>query len=379
MPRRILVLNERDPLSPMTGGAETHVFEIFRRLVRRGHQVTVLAASFPGAAPDESVGGVRVRRLANRYLYYFLVARAARREAGRHDVVVDVLNKLPFFSPWFVPLPCAAIVHHLFGTTAFRQVPLPVAVVSWLLEKLIPLAYRRTPMIAISPSTRTDLAGRGLDPSNIEVVPPGIDRETHVAIDDGTRRQPIVVWIGRLEPYKRADVVIDAIADVRAVVPDASLVVVGAGSARAALEERARRSGVGGCVRFTGYVPEAEKIDWIRRASVLVQTSEKEGWGMTVIEANVCNTVAVATDVPGLRDSVRNGESGLLVEYGNVRALADALVRVLTDRDLRERLLAGGKSWGERFGWDEAAEATEELVERAIAGKSPRRTPAPPP
>ena len=366
MHRRILVLNERDPRSPMTGGAETHVFEIFRRLALRGHDVLVLAASFPGAAREEVVDGVRVRRLANRYLYYFLVAREARREAGGRDVVVDVLNKLPFFSPWLVPLPCVAIVHHLFGTTAFRQVPLPVAIVSWLLEKLIPAAYRGRPVLAISPSTRDDLVGRGLDAESIVVVPPGIDTQTHQATDDGLGREPIVLWIGRLEPYKRADIAIDAISAVREKVPAATLVIIGAGSARASLEAAARERGLAGAVRFTGYVSEQEKIDWIRRASVLVQTSEKEGWGMTVIEANVCNTVAIATDVPGLRDSVRDGESGLLVPYGSAAALADALVRVLTDRELRTKLVRGGKAWGESFGWEEAATETERLIERAI-------------
>lgn len=367
MRRRILVLNERDPSNPMAGGAETHVFEIFRRLVADGHDVLVLAASFPGCAREEVVQGVRVRRLANRYLYYALVPWAARREAARgRDVVVDVLNKLPFLSPWFVPLPCLAIVHHLFGSTAFRQAPAPVALVSWLMERLIPLAYRGVPMLAISPSTKADLVERGLDPARIHVVPPGVDKATHQAIDDGVTREPIVLWIGRLEPYKRADLAIDALKDVRAAVPDATLVLVGAGSARAALEARVREQGLGEHVRFTGFLPEEEKIAWIRRSAVLVQTSEKEGWGMTVIEANVCNTVAVASNVPGLRDSVRHGVSGLLFEYGDRQGLAEALVRVLRDANLRARLLAGGKEWGERFGWEEVAEDTAALVEEAI-------------
>ena len=371
--RRILVLNERDPANPMTGGAETHVFETFERLAARGHDVLLLAASFPGCAREEIVQGVRVRRLANRYLYYFVVPWVARREARRgRDIVVDVLNKLPFFSPWLVPLPCMAIVHHLFGTTEFRQVPFPVAMVSWLLEKLIPLAYRRVPILAISPSTKSDLSARGLDPAQIHVVPPGIDRQSHRALDDGSSRAPLVLWIGRLEPYKRADLMIEAMAEVRAAVPEANLVVVGAGSARESLEARARQAGLAACVRFTGFVPEAEKIAWIQRAAVVVQTSEKEGWGMTVIEANVCNTVAVASNVPGLRDAVRDGVTGLLFEYGDRRGLAAAVIRALTDTDLRTRLIGEGRSWGERFGWDEVADDTEALIEHALGGPAPQ-------
>src|SRR6185369_11991026 len=148
--------------------------------------------------------------------------------------------------------------------------------------------------------------------------------------------------------------------EVRAAVADATLVIVGAGSQRAALEQRAAEQGLAGCVRFTGFVSEADKIAWIRRAAVVVQTSEKEGWGMTVIEANVCNTVAVASDVAGLRDSVRDGETGQLVEYGNTAELAHALVQVLTDRELRSRLIRGGSAWGMRFDWDEVAVRTEE-------------------
>lgn len=365
--RRILVLNERDPANPLAGGAETHVFELFGRLVAAGHEVTVLAASFPGCAREQVLQGVRVRRLANRYLYYALVPWVARREARDKDVVVDVLNKLPFLSPWFVPRPCMAIVHHLFGTTAFRQVPAPIAVVSWLMERLIPLAYRGVPMLAISPSTKADLVERGLDPSRIHVVPPGVDRATHQPLDDGLHREPIVVWIGRLEPYKRADLVVEAMAGVQAAIPSARLVVVGEGSARGALETLAARRGLAGCVSFTGFVPEEQKIAWLQRAAVLVQTSEKEGWGMTVIEAGACNTPAVASDVPGLRDSVRDGTTGLLFPFGDVQALVAALVRVLADEPLRRTLVRGAKQWADRFGWDEVAEDTASLLEDAIA------------
>ncbi len=366
--RRILVLNERDPRNPRTGGAETHVFELFSRLAARGHEVTLLAARFPGGAREEVVQGVRVKRLASRYLYWLLVPWAARREAARGcDVVVDVLNKLPFFSPWFVPKPCFAIVHHLLGHTAFQQVPFPVALASWLLEKLVPAAYARTPMLAISPSTKADLVQRGLDAGRIHVVPPGMDLEAHHPLDDGVERPPVVLWVGRLEPYKRADVLLEAMPEVLRAVPGVTLVVVGEGSQRAALEARTASGLLAGRVRFAGFVSEHEKIAWLRRASVLVQSSEKEGWGMTVIEANACNTVVVASNVEGLRDSVRHDETGLLVPFGDPRALAAALVRTLEDRALRRRLLEGGLAWARHFGWEEVADDAEQLVEHAVA------------
>jgi glycosyltransferase involved in cell wall biosynthesis len=378
-PRRsIVVLNERDLENPLAGGAEVHVFEIFRRLTARGHRVRVLAASFPGAAPVTDHHGVTIRRLVTRYAYYARVPFALRRALAEEptDVVVDVLNKFPFFTPWVAAVPCAAIVHHLFGRTAFRQVAMPIALATFAAEKLIPFAHRTTPMLAISASTRDDLVARGIAAEHIVVVPPGLDRAAYVPGPAGPRA-PLILWIGRLEPYKRADVLIDAMPEILRQVPAARLAIVGAGHARVALEERVRRRGVGHAVEFTGFVPEERKIDYLRRAAVLVNTSEKEGFGLTVIEANACGTPNVSTDVAGLRDSVRDGETGLLVPFGEAPALARAVLRVLTDPGLRDRMVAQGLEWSARFSWDRAADGMETTIERAIARRQrPETAPA---
>lgn len=366
--RRILVLNERDLDNPLAGGAEVHVFEIFQRLVERGHTVQLLAASFRGAAAAVSMRGIAVRRLTNRYLYYARAPLALRRElaAGSVDVVVDVLNKFPFLTPWVADVPCCAVVHHLFGRTAFRQVWFPVALATYLAEKLIPLAHRRTPMLAISESTRDDLVARGIAADNVTVVPPGLDGNVYAPNHQATRA-PLIVWIGRLERYKRADVMIDAMPEIRRHVPAARLAIIGSGHACGALEEHARRLGVADAMEFTGFIPEEHKVAYLQRAALLVNTSEKEGFGLTVVEANACGTPSVATDVPGLRDSVRDGETGLLVPFGDAPALARAAVRLLTDEQLRARLAANGLVWAARFSWERAADAAEAIIESAIA------------
>lgn len=367
--RRIVVLNERDLANPRAGGAEIHVVEIFRRLAARGHSVRMLTASFRGAAPTETTDGIEIRRLAgNRYSYYPQMPFALRRELVRApaDVVVDVLNKLPFFSPAVVEVPCCAIVHHLFGATAFQQVPFPIAVATALAEQAIPFVYRRTPMLAISESTRADLVARGIPAEHVVVAPPGIDAKAYAPGPLGPR-PPLIVWIGRLERYKRADVMIDAFAEIHRRVPDARLAVIGSGQARAALEHRVRRRELGGTVEFTGFISEARKIEYLQRAAVLVNTSVKEGFGLTVIEGNICGTPNVSTDVPGLRDSVRHEETGLLVPFGDTSALAEAAVRVLTDSALRERLVVGGLAWASTFSWEHAADVTERMIEAAVA------------
>jgi glycosyltransferase involved in cell wall biosynthesis len=367
-PRSLLVLNERDPEHPLAGGAEVHVYEILARMVERGWRVTHLAASFPGAAKETKLRGVAVKRLANRYLYYGVVPFAARRELARarYDIVVDVLNKLPFLSPWLVGEPCFAIVHHLFGATAFKQVAPPIAAVTYLAEKLIPFAYRDTRMLAISPSTKEDLVARGIAGDHVFVVPPGLDHRTH---SPGRRdeKAPLVLWIGRLEPYKRGDVMLDAMKTIAARLPGARLTIVGEGSSRRELEARAASLGLGELTHFTGFVSEEEKIGWIRRSSVVVNTSEKEGWGMTVIEANACGVPSVSSNVSGLRDSVRDGVTGYLYPYGDSAALAETILRLLTDAALWNGMSERAREWAARFTWDQVTDDTIALLEESLA------------
>ncbi len=367
----LFVLNERDHANPRTGGAEVHLFEIFGRLAARGFPVTLICAGYPGASPREHAHGIDIRRVGNRYTFYLrgplLFRRLARTIDGRALLVED-LNKLPFYGPLYSPLPILAFVHHLFGTTAFRQVSLPVAAVTYLSELGVPPVYRRVPMIAVSPSTRDDLVARGVAAGSITVITNGLD---HVRYSpDGSEPGPVILSLGRVEPYKRIDLVVAAMPRILAAVPSARFVVVGRGDALPALERQVARLGVGGAVEFRGFVDDDEKVALYRAARVFVNPSEKEGWGLTVMEANACGAPAVASDVPGLRDSVRHEETGLLVPFGDVDAWTAAILRLLQEAETWRRLRAGALAWAARFGWDAITDQVEAVIERVV--ESPR-------
>jgi len=368
--RRLLILNERDPRNPLSGGCEVYLFEIFSRLAARGHHVTLLAATFPGCSREETIDGVHVRRLTNRYAFYFKGPLEARRlaRAGSVDVVIDALSKLPFLSPWLVPAPCLALVMHLFGTTAFAQAPFPVALVTWLSEKLIPACYRSTPMVSISPSTRDDLVERGLPYEMVAIVPCGIDHGLYRPVAGSSSASPLIGWLGRVEKYKRLDNMLEAMVGLRKQIPDLRLVVIGDGGALQESRQLATHLGLDDCVEFAGFVSAERKVELLGQAHVLVNSSEKEGWGLTVIEGNACGTPTVASNVPGLRDSVVDGETGLLYEYADVAAMESALLKVLSDAQLRQRLETAALEWAARFTWDAAACDVETLVERSLHG-----------
>jgi len=368
VPRHVLVLNERDLDNPRAGGAEIHLFEIFGRLAAAGDRVTMLCAGFPGGAAEATIAGVHVRRLGgNRLGYYTQAVQACRVYITRErpDVLVEALNKMPFLSPLYTRIPLVAVVHHLFGTTAFQQVPAPVAAAVVGAEWLIPRLYRRATFVAISDSSRDDMVERGIPASAIRVVLCGVDHERYRPDPSVRDPRPLIVFVGRLERYKRLDVLVDAVAEVRRGGVDAHAVIAGTGDALDAVRAQVRALGLEACVDVPGFVDEAEKVRLLQAAHVAVQPSEKEGWGLTVIEANACGTPCVAAAVPGLRDSVRDGETGLLVPVRDVRALADGLGRVLSDDALRARLAAGALAWAARFRWEDAAAAVGETLDEA--------------
>jgi glycosyltransferase involved in cell wall biosynthesis len=366
-PWRALILNERDPRHPKAGGAEVHVAEIFGRLAARGHQVVLASSSFPGAPPREQVQGLEVRRLGGLPLYYPRAAWACRAwtRAGRFDVVVECLNKLPFLSPLYARAPVLGLCHHLFGEAAFLQVSWPVAAAVFAVERLVPRAFRRARFAVISESTRDDLVRRGVDAARIEVHHPGIRWPAQPPLPLPARGRRIV-YVGRLERYKNVDLLLRALARLSPRFPDAELAVVGQGADRARLERLAGELGIAARVRFTGFVDDAERDRLLAAARVCVCASAKEGWGLTVIEANALGTPNVASDAPGLRDSVRDGETGFLAPPGDERVFAERIGALLADDALAARMSEAARAFARRFDWERAADQMEAALARAL-------------
>lgn len=362
---RILAVNWLDRENPQAGGAELHFFEIFRRLAARGHTITLITSGFKGAEPHATIEGISVRRYGGRHSFALLGRGAIRRALNESwfDVVVEDINKLPLYTPTLTRLPVYVIVPHLFGLTAFREAAWPVATLVTLAELPIPLLYRRAAFHAISQSTRRDLIARGIPADRIEVVYPGVDAGWYAPGSGGERApDPTFLYVGRLKRYKGLAFALHAIAALRARGQKVRFDVAGDGDDRRGLERLSARLNLGDTVCFLGFVSEEEKRSLMRRAWAVVFPSAKEGWGISNIEAAACGTPALASDSPGLRESVRHGETGFLVPHGDPTALADAMARLAGDRALVERLGRAARQFAEGFSWESAAEQTENQI-----------------
>jgi glycosyltransferase involved in cell wall biosynthesis len=362
-------VNWLDRENPLAGGAEEHLHEAFGRLARRGHDVTALVSGWRGCDARARLDGIEVHRAGTRYSFSVAGPRYYRSHLARRgfDVVVEDLNKVPLFTPYWTDAPLLLLVHHLFGATAFQAASFPVAAATWILERPVPSVYRGVPTVAVSGSTRDDLVDRGLDGDDIEVIPNGVD-VTRYAPDPAVSRtaQPTLLYLGRLRKYKRVDLVIEAVARLAAEGLEVELLVGGTGDASEELHDLAGLLGVGDQVRFLGWVTDEQKLELMRSSWLHVLTSPKEGWGITVVEAAACGTPSVASDAPGLRESVRDGETGLLVPHEDVDALAAAVRALVSDPERREAMGRRARAFAETLSWDATADALERSLQRVV-------------
>lgn len=369
---RIAVVNWQCRENPLAGGAEIHLHEIFGRLAQAGHEVVLLCGGWPGCPPRATLDGIEVHRVGTRQSFPFLARSYWHTTLAPRgfDVLVEDINKVPLFTPtWRRPegVPrLVGLVPHLFGGTAFQELAAPLATAVWLAEKPLPWFYRRYAFEAISESTRDDLVRRGIPRENIRVIFPGID-SAHYTPDPSQRAdRPLFAYLGRLKKYKGVDLVVRAFAACG--VPEATLEIAGAGEFRPALERLAGTLGVGSRVRFLGRIDETEKCALLRRAWATVFASPKEGWGITNLEAAASGTPVIASNSPGIRESVRDGETGFLVPHGDVAAMAASMRRLSGERALVEHLGVAARRFAEGFTWANAADQTEAHL-REVVGK----------
>ena len=364
----ILLINWMDLRNPLSGGAEIHIQEIFSRIACNA-KVTLLCSGWDGCKPEDTQNGIRILRTGSRPTFNLHVPIYYKRHLAKEkfDIIVEGINKVPFFTPLFTGKIPFVIIPHLFGPDIFKETNIVLGSYVYLMEKPIPFIYRKSIFEVISESTRDDLIKRGIPPEKIHIIYCGMDHNTYF-LDESVKKfdKPTVLFVGRLKRYKGVNILIRAMSQVIKRIPDAELIIIGSGDYEPRLRKLALTSGVEKHCRFEGYLPTEQKVYFMRRSHLIVNPSPREGWGLNNIEANACGTAVVASDAPGLRDSVRSGETGLLFPYGNEYALAEKIIQILSDIKLRAHFEQNAVKWALRFQWDEAAEQTHRLLKEFL-------------
>jgi len=369
---RILHVNHRDLSHPAAGGLEEIVHKVSAHWIQQGHTVTLLCASFPGAKENEtSAEGIHVIRRGDERWFNYRAPRIVKRELmHEHDVVLEHISKVPCNLPWSIhEIPVAVHVPHLFGTTVFREAPFPIALYVWAMERPMATCYRKCPFWALSDSTANDLVGRGIQREQITTVYGGVEFEYfHSFKDHPKTKEPSILYLGRLKKYKGIDLLIDMVENMRSEFPGIKLYIAGKGDFEPALRVQVNRLGIEKNVEFVGFADYPAKRELLAKSWVLAYPSPKEGWGLSVIEAGSCGTPTIASNSPGLRESVRDGKTGFLVPHGEIDAMAEKFGLVLRDSTLRNRLGQNAMEWAKNFSWESTARDSLEFLQKAIDG-----------
>lgn len=375
---KILVFNWQDIKNPLAGGAEVHLHEIFSRIAKKGHSVTLVCSQFRGGSPRDIINGIRIIRVGTRNLFNFAVPLWYLFFGGKYDVIIDDVNKIPFYSPLYVRNPIIALFHHLFGKSIYLETNPVAASYVYASEWFIPKVYGNVPIIAVSESTKAELVGEGIPESNITIIHNSVDHSLYKPDGrvDRINSQPTIGFLGRIKKYKSIEHLLQAFEMVKVEYPKAKLVVIGDGDYLPRLRKAASKMKYHDDITFTGYVSDEEKIRLIRELDVVVNTSSKEGWGLTVIEANACGVPVIGADVPGLRDSIVNEETGLLYHYGDIEALTALLFRYFGDERLRKKLSDNAVTWAGKFNWDNAADEFLKVIEDSVYEWKYRKNPS---
>ena len=388
---RVVLVNWRDPWHSRAGGSERYAWEFAIALRDAGADVEFLTARDEGQARRAEHEGIHVRRVGATYSFYgaaLLRLCGARLRRRAPDLVVDMDCGIPVFTPVVLSrrTPVVVVVHHVHQDQFLLTMRRPVADLGRFLEKrAMPRAYRRATTVAVSESTVTEMRERLGWRGPVHVLHNGSDP---APAGSPGRVPDRVVVLGRVVAHKRVDLVVRAIADVRRRRPGVTVDVVGTGDEIDRVRAAIREEHLDDAVMLHGFLPEAEKSRVLSGAVLHVSASDAEGWGQVVLEAAAHGVPTVARDVPGLRDSVRDGETGWLLPEpapqsgagedaggaGDAELVArlsagiGAALEVLADPGSRDRIAAGCRAWASGFSWQrmrtEAVEAATSALER---------------
>lgn len=356
-----LILNWKDIRNPDVGGAEIILYELAKRMVRDGHTVTWFCRTFAGAKAEEVLDGIRVIRRGNRFTVYWQAFLYYRSLKMKPDRVLDCVNTICWQTPLYVPKEKRiAYVNQLAREVFFYELPPIISHIAYFLEPLEYLTYKTTRFLCYSNSVREDIASLGIPKRNIGTFPIGIDHNRYIPGKKSS--EPLFVFVARLARMKRPDLCIEAMRQVVTKYPKAQLAIVGYGPMERTLETMIKTYGLERNVAlvnkdhlYFNKDPKDQKVKLMQEAWALLLPSAKEGWGMVVTEAAACGTLAIVSNVTGLRDSVIQNKTGLVLSKNpSKKELSSAMFRIIEDNSLRNILSQGSVLRAKKFSWDKS-------------------------
>jgi glycosyltransferase involved in cell wall biosynthesis len=342
------MLNWRDPENPLSGGAERVTQGYLAALAARGHEVFWFANEFPGASSEATIDGIHIVRGGGKGSS-ILKARTWYRQQKRFDLVVDQHHGIPWYAPWWCRTNCIAYVHELLGPIWDSFYRFPWNVIGKQQERRTHWLYRNVVFWTACESTRDDLMRNGV--RQVKIIRYGVHTKALPVLEPKPLANPLqLVVVSRLAPNKRIDHAVRTLAELRKSVP-AELTIIGTGDAEPVIRSTIKECSVSDAVRFAGSLKEKEKDELLRKSHLLLHTSQREGWGLNVIEANAMGTPAAVYPVAGLRESTLDNETGVVSRDETPLSLATRIHELITSPKSYDKFRIAAWERAKTFHW----------------------------
>lgn len=376
--KNILILTWRDMVNNKSdfGGNEVYIDKIATGLAKKNYNVTVFSSRGKDQLSQEIVDGVKYIRRGSRYTVYFWAALYYICGLGKKiDFIIDSENGVPFFTPLYTKKPKVLLVHHFHNGQWFKEFSLPIAVIGYYVERFVmPLVYKSTKFVTVSNSSKLDLEFLGITPKNVEIAYNGTNLTG--GFDYSQKKlyaNPTILYLGRLREYKRIDLAINAVAEIKKSIPNIKLLIAGTGDDEARLKQIVKELKLTKNVSFLGFVDESKKQELLSKSWVYVNPSSKEGWGIVNIEANHYGTPVIGFNVFGVRDSVKDGYSGYLAE--NFQDFVDKLLKVIrSENGELETMQRNAIDWASKFNWEDTVKVFETEVKKQLGIRTVKKS-----
>lgn len=352
MKRKILILNRRDLKNPLSGGAEIYTHEIFRRLCDE-YDITHFSSAFEGCRKVESIDGIKYIRKGGEFTMHFYAFLYTLLNYRFFDLIIDEFNGLGMMTFFFKR--SIILIHQLydeFWVAFFGIFGYPFKII----EKILLRFYRNKPAITVSNSTKEDLIDFGFRADNITIIFNGID---FVKMDVKKGSKPVLMYLGRMRKTKNPEDAIRAYLQAKEKIDNLIIHMVGDGEELDYLKQQYQEEEG---ILFHGFVSEEEKYKLLRKASVLLVPSIREGWGQIVIQANMMGTPVIGYDVAGIRDSVRHENTGFLVDKHNPSEMSNRICDLLTNPVILKKMSDSALEYSSTFSWEKSADGMRKTL-----------------
>jgi glycosyltransferase involved in cell wall biosynthesis len=359
----ILILNWRDPKNPKSGGAEIVTLEHAKAWTKAGHKVTWFTSEFKGSKREETIEGIRIVRRGNILTVFLYAPIFYLFLKQKFDLVVDEIHGIPFFTPLYVRKPKIAFIHEVAGEIWDYMFPFPINKIGKIIEPLYFKLYKNIRFWTDANSTIDELVKKGIKRNNCTAISCPIN---HKSLSSLPKKEtvPTFIFVSRVVKMKGIEEVIRSFFYILRELKDAQLWIVGDGKKEYVeeLKEMMKTYSISPKVKFFGRVTEIKKFELLKKAHILLHASVKEGWGLVVIEAASQATPSVVYDVAGLRDSVKNGKTGVVLEENNCKEMAMEAIDLFKDKKRYSSFQKNGLAWAKSLTWENATKQSLKLI-----------------